>query len=670
MASAGGHQRTARRSNASAEAASDAELERIKISKQSDRSAFFEAHSIERSGWVDVFAFLAPLLACNFTNVAPVYLTGIARIVFIRIFMSLHYMFVDKDNYNIKLRQSQLTREKDDYLVGPILHMWAQVVLQLVFPGMFFSPNDQITSCGYNTFLSHTVLVEPLYYFAHRWLHIPNVYKLMHSFHHTSVNTLPSTSLVQDFKEHFVYIGVFGPAFLAPFILAGQNHWAVIGAYLVLFDLVNAFGHTNIPLRYKMFDSVWSPFRYFFYTPEFHIGHHKYYKANYALFMPIWDHVFGTYREYNIPTAEESSLLPADQQDIVFIGHNGGLGHILTCPEFSVYNVYDEFIRSWLPLPVEFLLMDLVGFLCRLVKRSYHVSRYVVDEKYIGRIICIFRTPMDYIRESRHAAVNADIVKLVEREHKERGTRYFGLGNLNKMKQLNEGGTEIARLVMKNEYLKDKKIRVWTGDTMTAASVFNQIVNIPDVKEVFYIGASGKIGNAVAQLLSERGIKILIFSQYHTTVHPNVAYTTDLHDMANYKHVVIGKLLNPKVYQKAASIINETKTETKTRFLLDYTVPFIPLDLGKNISHIQIGVLSVGSRPNSSAPPVLRGHFDVSMGHDENQIYPCHAGCILNMLEKKETNETGDIDVSEVTRLWKVATSLGLKNRSPRVQIH
>ena len=41
-----------------------------------------------------------------------------------------------------------------------------------------------------------------------------------------------------------------------------------------------------------------------------------------------------------------------------------------------------------------------------------------------------------------------------------------------------------------------------------------------------------------------------------------------------------------------------------------------------------------------------------------------------HMLEKKESNETGDIDVSEVTRLWKVAKSLGLRNREPRVPIH
>lgn len=650
-----------------AEAATDATLMKQTTTGKRAKKSVFEAHSFERSAWVDVFAFLAPLLAYKLTDVTPIFITGTARILSTRVFMSLHYMFVDKDNFNMKIKQKQLKREKNDYLVSAVLHMWAQVVLQLIFPSMFFTSNDQIASCAYNTFMAHVIVVEPLYYLAHRWLHIPNVMKLMHSFHHTSISTLPSTSLVQDFKEHFIYIAVFGPAFLVPFFATGQNHWVVTCVYLVLFDLINAFGHTHIRINHWIFESKWSPLRYAFYTPEFHLGHHKYYKANYGLFMPIWDHLFGTYREFKIPTNEQAGTISADQQDFVFIGHNGGLGHLLTCPEFSVYNVYDEF-RSWLPLSVEFILMDLVGSVCRLFAKSYKCSRYVVNEKYIGRVICVLRTPMDYIVEKRHAAVNADIVKLIEREHKQRGTRYFGLGNLNKNKYLNEGGIQVARLVMENEYLKDKNIRIWTGDTMTSASVFDQIVNIPNVKEVFYIGASGKIGKAVVHLLAERDIKIKIFSRYHATVHPNVTYTTDLHDMANYKHVVIGKQLNPKVYQKAMKIIQKNQTTLKTRFLLDYTVPFLPLGLGKDIHHIQIGVLSVGPRPNSAAP-VLRGHFDVCFGIDENQIYPCHMGCIVNMLMKKESNETGDIDVEEVTRLWKVASSLGLKNRTPRVPI-
>jgi len=622
-------------------------------------------HSIERPAWADVLAFLIPVLFCRLTNVFPVYITGLCRLLSTRVFMSLHYIFVDKDNYMMKIPQRQIQREKGDYVVGTILHMWIQVVLQVIFPNMFFTSNDQIQSCAFNTFAAHVLLVEPLYYAVHVWLHNPKVMKYMHSFHHMSVKTGPSTSLVQDFKEHFIYVATFGPAFFAPFLITGHNHWVVICAYLVLFDIVNAFGHTNIPLSGWLFESKLSPLRYLFYTPEFHLGHHKYYKANYGLFMPIWDFVFNTYREYKIPSPEKLGMLPQDKQDFVFIGHCGGFGHLLTCPEWSIYNVYDGYAQ-FLPFQLEFVLVDIAGLLCRLFMSTYRVSRYCVDRRFIGRIICVLRTPMDYMLPKRHAKVNKDIITLIEQEYKTYGTRRFGLGNMNKNKQLNDGGNEIVRLVRENQYLRDKKIRIWSGDTLTAASVYNQIIDIPNIKEIFYIGGNGKIGQAVVDLLAERNIQVTIFSRYEAVSHPNVSYTSDLHDMGRFKHVVIGKLLHPKLYHDTMRMIQKNQKEFATRFLLDYTVPFLPLNLGDNVQHIQIAVLHVGSKPDSSEP-VLQGHFDVCMGHNQNEIYPCHAGCILNMLEKRETDETGDIDTKEMLRLWKVATSMGLRNRTPPV---
>eukprot|EP00978_Attheya_sp_CCMP212_P001933 scaffold4014_cov38-Attheya_sp.AAC.1 len=160
----------------------------------------------------------------------------------------------------------------------------------------------------------------------------------------------------------------------------------------------------------------------------------------------------------------------------------------------------------------------------------------------------------------------------------------------------------------------------------------------------------------------------MVYSKYMKTTHPNVKVTENLSDMAGYRHVLIGKIMNPKVYQIAMRIIKKNGTDVETRFLLDNTVPFMPLQLGKDIQHIQVGVLQVGAKEDSTRP-VLGGHFNLCFGFDEGLIYPCHAGCILNMLEKRETDETGDADVSEVLRLWKVARSVGLQNRPTPVPV-
>jgi len=63
--------------------------------------------------------------------------------------------------------------------------------------------------------------------------------------------------------------------------------------------------------------------------------------------------------------------------------------------------------------------------------------------------------------------------------------------------------------------LQDKNIRVWTGDTLTAASIYHQLMALPDLAShgVYYIGANGKIGSAVVQRLVKHGVKVHTFAR-------------------------------------------------------------------------------------------------------------------------------------------------------------
>ena len=134
-------------------------------------------------------------------------------------------------------------------------------------------------------------------------------------------------------------------------------------------------------------------------------------------------------------------MLPSTQQDFVFLGHNGGLGHLLTIPEISMYNIYDPYWLSGtgsyyiycllvyftpyiqdlcaltfidnppipllllylgLPLKVEVLAVNAVFSFCRLIMTSYRVSRYLVDSRLVGRVVCLVRSPLDYVLKSRY----------------------------------------------------------------------------------------------------------------------------------------------------------------------------------------------------------------------------------------------------------------------------
>lgn len=626
-------------------------------SEDNKRNQVTPTHSKERKNDYDWFFFLAPALLWKITPVYTIYCIAIARIVVTHLMLSAHYLMVDKDNYLNKLSQKQMEREKRDYLTGYYIHMWAQVALQVLFPSMFFADSSEILQCAVEVFWAHMLVVEPLYYVVHRWLHVPEHMKAMHGFHHLSINTLPTTSLVQNFEEHFVYIATFGPAFFVPWLLGGRQHWLIILAYLVGFDTINAWGHTNVRIRHWLFNSPYSLLTYLFYTPEFHLGHHAYFNKNFALFCPLWDYLGGTYREYK---KKNQHMLPMDQQDFVFIGHNGGLGHLFTIPELRYYNMYDEYTRTLLPIKLEFYLMHMIASASRMFTKFYTCSRYCIANEYIGRIICLPRSPWDYLSPKSYGVINEEILDLMRTQHQKFGTRYFGLGNLNKMQPLNDSGIELERMVNEDEYLKDKNIRIWTGDTLTVASVYHQIADIKGLKELYYIGAGGKVGKAVCTLLTQScpQLKIRIFSRNQVLDHPNISYSTDLSEVRDYKVALIGKMLPREMYDKAF----DPRQSCKTRCLLDYTVPKLPIDVlarrKEEIYHVRVGLLKTDNRSNK----FLKGHFDVCMSHDENHIVPCHFGCLLNTFIGRESNEVGDIKLQEVEQMWKMAIARGFTN--------
>jgi sterol desaturase/sphingolipid hydroxylase (fatty acid hydroxylase superfamily) len=616
--------------------------------------ALIPTHSKERDTSYDLWILLGVALFQPLTPVWPIYAIVAARFLSAHLILSLHWMFVDKDNYMHKLSKKQLLRERSEYMTSVYLHMYVQVALQIIFPSMFFSSNSEIPRCMMEALAMHVFFVEPVYYAVHRWLHVPTQMKAMHGFHHLSLQTLPTTGMVQNFHEHFVYIATFGPAFFVPFVVMRRQHWVAIGAYLLFFDIVNLFGHTNISIRHWLWTGKYSPLKYLLYTPEVHQGHHAYFNANFSLFMPIWDYLGGTAREYRFKTP---AVLPKSQQDFVFIGHNGGLSHFLTIPEISIYKVYDDY-KIYLPVRLEVLLMHAIATITRLFTSFYYCSRFCVANERIARIIVLTRTPYDYITSSRYSGVNKEIIQCMREQHKKFGTRYFGLGNLNKMKQLNNGGVDIVRMVQEDPYLADKNIRVWTGDTMTVASVYHQIADIPNLKEFYYIGAGGKVGTAVCELLVKNfpHMKIKIFSRTPQLNHPHISYSTELSEMRDFKVVLVGKILSGKMYSKALL----GPGPLKTKFILDYTVPALPIEcLSKrpeNIQHIRVGLLQCKSGN------FLRGHYDYCMSHDENHIVPCHFGCLINTVEGRETDEVGDIDQKNVERMWKLSLARGFDN--------
>lgn len=139
--------------------------------------------------------------------------------------------------------------------------------------------------------LALIVLVVPIihdfhFYCIHRLIHVPVLYKYIHSVHHNSNNPGPWSSLSMHPIEHFLYFSTVFWHFVIPsnpVIALYQLHFAGFGAVPghIGFDKVETFDDSGFDTHAYM-----------------HYLHHKYFEVNYGGdgLVPF-DRMFGTYHD-------------------------------------------------------------------------------------------------------------------------------------------------------------------------------------------------------------------------------------------------------------------------------------------------------------------------------------------------------------------------------------
>jgi len=140
-------------------------------------------------------------------------------------------------------------------------------------------------------FLIHITVVEFLYYWLHRLLHVKWVYKMYHQYHHASINTEAKTCLSFEIGERLSYTALFSTVPLLGYYMGAMSHVS-LAAYFFWFDVNNGGGHINFEIFPDFFYST--PLGLFWYSASYHSIHHTRFKKNYSLFMPWPDLLFGT----------------------------------------------------------------------------------------------------------------------------------------------------------------------------------------------------------------------------------------------------------------------------------------------------------------------------------------------------------------------------------------
>ena len=133
------------------------------------------------------------------------------------------------------------------------------------------------------------------FYCVHRLIHVPVLYKYIHSVHHNSVNPSPWSSLSMHPVEQLLYFSSGLIHFIIPsnpMLALYQMHYAGFGA------VVGHIGFDKIEMGEKGLDTH-------AYT---HYLHHKYFEVNYGDGLMPLDKLFGSWHD---GTAEGEALMEA-----------------------------------------------------------------------------------------------------------------------------------------------------------------------------------------------------------------------------------------------------------------------------------------------------------------------------------------------------------------------
>lgn len=160
---------------------------------------------------------------------------------------------------------------------------------------------------GWGWFVASIALMalihDSYYYWAHRWMHHPKVFRHVHRLHHEFHNPTPFASYAFHPWEAIVEVAWVAPvAFLVPV------HPAAFAVYVVILTVLNVISH----LGYEFYPA--SVARWFI-TSTHHNLHHTRAKGHFMLYFNFWDRLLGTNQDDYVARIEEIDARAAAARD-------------------------------------------------------------------------------------------------------------------------------------------------------------------------------------------------------------------------------------------------------------------------------------------------------------------------------------------------------------------
>jgi Delta7-sterol 5-desaturase len=217
-------------------------------------------------------------------------------------------------NWRIQINQradsKQIKREiKNAFFVLAVGSLFSSIVYYLSTQGytkIYTHFSDHNAFFGIGGFFLLLIIDDTWFYWMHRLLHHPKIFKYIHLEHHKSVDVNPFTSMSFHFMEPFLLtLWIFPVAFFVP-------------TYAPVFILVQTWGlleNIKSHLGYEIYPAWWNKSWFRFMTSSTHHNmHHNKFTGNYGIHFRIWDCLLKT--EFKDYEAEYDSIQVRKQTKI------------------------------------------------------------------------------------------------------------------------------------------------------------------------------------------------------------------------------------------------------------------------------------------------------------------------------------------------------------------
>ena len=131
---------------------------------------------------------------------------------------------------------------------------------------------------------------DTYFYWMHRLMHHPAIFRFVHLVHHKSTNPSPFAAYAFHPLEAIVEASIF-----LVFVFIIPVHFFHLFFFFLFQIVYNVYGHLGWELYPKGFNTHW--IGKWVNTSVNHNQHHQYFKGNYGLYFLFWDRIMGTIRD-------------------------------------------------------------------------------------------------------------------------------------------------------------------------------------------------------------------------------------------------------------------------------------------------------------------------------------------------------------------------------------